>query len=125
MISRSRRRRRPRNDAAHDREPHRTPAVELAAAVTDYYALMPANTEAGWARLTPAFQSSIAQNREYYNSFWGGVGRVVASDVTGTAPDTVEATITYYFTDGSVSVERTAYRLVRTAANSRSTARRC
>jgi hypothetical protein len=40
------------------------------------------------------------------------VSRVVASDVTGAAPDTVEATITYYFTDGSVSVERTAYRLV-------------
>jgi serine/threonine protein kinase len=88
------------------------PAVELAAAVTDYYALMPANTEAGWARLTPGFRSSIAKNREYYNSFWGGVSRVVASDVTGAAPDTVEATITYYFTDGSVSVERTAYRLV-------------
>jgi len=88
------------------------PAVELAAAVTDYYALMLANTEAGWARLTPAFQSGIAQNREYYNSFWGGINRVVASEVTGAAPDTVEATITYYFADGKVSVERTAYRLV-------------
>ncbi|HEY5882488.1 MAG TPA: serine/threonine-protein kinase, partial [Nakamurella sp.] len=88
------------------------PAVELAAAVTDYYALMPANTEAGWARLTPGFQSGIAQNRAYYNSFWGGINRVVASEVTGTAPDTVEATITYYFTGGNVSVERTAYRLV-------------
>jgi len=88
-------------------------ATELAAAVSDYYALMPANTDAGWALLTPSFQSGIAKDREYYNSFWGGVQRVVVSDVTGTAPDSVEATITYYFTDGTESVERTAYRLVR------------
>jgi hypothetical protein len=88
-------------------------ATALAAAVSDYYALMPTNTEAGWAMLTPGFQSGIAQDREYYNSFWGGVQRVVATDVTGTAPDSAEATITYYFTDGRVSVERTAYRLVR------------
>ena len=43
-----------------------------------------------------SFQSGIAQNRDYYNSFWGGVQRVVATDVIGTAPGTVEATITYY-----------------------------
>ena len=89
------------------------PAAELAAAVSGYYALMPANTDAGWALLTPSFQSGIAQNREYYNSFWSGVQRVVATDITGTPPDSVEATITYYFTDGRVPVERTAYRLVR------------
>ena len=63
--------------------------------------------------LTPSFQSGIAQDRAYYNSFWGGVQRVVATDVTGTPPDGVEATITYYFTDGRVSVERTEFRLVR------------
>ena len=87
-------------------------AVALAAAVSDYYALMPGNTDAGWARLTPSFQSGTARDREYYNSFWGGVDKVVATDVTGTAPDTVQATITYHFADGSESVERTAYRLV-------------
>ena len=80
--------------------------------MSDYYALMPGNTDAGWARLTPAFQSGIAQNRDYYNSFWGGVAAVAATDVTATGPDTVQATITYTFTDGSVSVERTEYRLV-------------
>jgi hypothetical protein len=88
------------------------PAVALAAAVSDYYALMPGNTDAGWARLTPAFQSGIAQNRGYYNSFWGGVRNVAATDVAATGPQTVQATITYTFTDGSVSVERTEYQLV-------------
>ena len=64
---------------------------------------------------TPAFQTGIARDRQYYDSFWGGVDRVVASDVVGTPPDTAEATITYYFTDGRVSVERTEFRLVRDA----------
>ncbi len=89
------------------------PPAGLAATVSDYYTLMPGNTDAGWARLTPSFQSGTARDREYYNSFWGGVERVVATDVTGIPPDSVQATITYYFTDGRVSVERTAYRLVR------------
>jgi hypothetical protein len=87
-------------------------ADELAAAVSGYYALMPGNTDAGWALLTPSFQSSIAQNRDYYDSFWSGIAQVGVSDVTGTPPGTVEATVTYTFTDGSVSVERTAYQLV-------------
>ncbi len=92
------------------------PAVALAAAVSDYYALMPGNTDAGWARLTPAFQSGIARNRDYYNSFWGGVQNVAATDVAATGPQTVQATISYTFTDGSVSVERTEYQLVQDGA---------
>ena len=58
------------------------------------------------------FQTGIAQNRQYYESFWGGVDRVVATDISGDPPDHAEATISYYFTDGRVSVERTTYRLV-------------
>jgi hypothetical protein len=88
------------------------PAAALANAITSYYALMPGNTDAGWALLTPTFQTGIARDRQYYDSFWGGIDRVVVSDVTGTPPDTAEATITYYFKDGTVSVERTSYRLV-------------
>jgi hypothetical protein len=73
---------------------------------------MPGNTDAGWALLTPTFQTGIARDRQYYDSFWGGIDRVVVSDASGTPPDTAEATITYYFKDGTVSVERTSYRLV-------------
>lgn len=87
-------------------------AADLAAAVTDYYALMPTNTDEGWARLTPGFQTGIARNRQYYESFWGGVDRVVATDISGDPPDRAEATISYYFTDGRVAVERTSYRMV-------------
>jgi serine/threonine protein kinase len=87
-------------------------ATDLVTAVKGYYALMPGNTDKGWARLTPAFQTGIAQDRQYYESFWSGIKRVVVSNPSGNPPDTAEATITYYFTDGKVTVERTAYRLV-------------
>ena len=88
-------------------------ATQLAATIADYYAIMPGDTDGGWARLTPSFQSGIAQNREYYQSFWDGVSRVTATDITATPPNAAEATITYYFTDGRVSTERTAYTIVR------------
>ncbi|MGS0686314.1 hypothetical protein ACVBEQ_14400 [Nakamurella sp. GG22] len=74
---------------------------------------MPGDTDAGWERLTPTFQNGIAQDREYYQSFWDGVSRVTATDISGTPPNSAEATITYYFTDGRVSTERTAYVVVR------------
>jgi hypothetical protein len=88
-----------------------TPA-QLAAAITDYYALMPAGTDQGWERLTTNFQTGIAQDREYYQSFWDSVQSVSASDVTGEPPGSATATITYNFKDGSTSVERTAFDLV-------------
>ncbi len=87
-------------------------AGTLAATVSDYYALMPGNTDEGWARLTARFQNGIAQDRQYYESFWSGVERVAVADVSATAPHGAEATITYYFKDGRVSVERTRYRVV-------------
>jgi hypothetical protein len=87
-------------------------AADLTAAVSDYYALMPGGTDQGWARLTPAFQTEIAGDRQSYESFWNRIDRVVATDISGTPPDRAEATISYYFADGRVAVERTAYRFV-------------
>ena len=86
--------------------------AELAGAITDYYALMPSGENEGWDRLTANFQSTTAQNRQYYQRFWSGVSRVTAQDVQGTTPNKAQATITYYFDDGRVAVERTAYTLV-------------
>ncbi len=88
-------------------------AAQLTAAITDYYAVMPTNTDEGWSRLTAHFQNGIAENRDYYESFWSGIDRVTAADVTGSPPDTAEATITYYFKDGRVATERTVYTLVK------------
>ena len=90
-------------------------AAQLTAAINDYYAVMPTGTDQGWSRLTANFQNGIAQNRDYYESFWSGIDTVTATDVSASPPDNAEATITYYFKDGRVSTERTAFSLVKDA----------
>ena len=87
-------------------------AQELRAAVRDYYALLPADRDAGWERLTDRYQRTTARNRATYDSFWGAVDRVRVSDVTAAAPGSVTATLTYDYADGREFVERTSYRLV-------------
>jgi eukaryotic-like serine/threonine-protein kinase len=81
--------------------------------VQDYYALLPDDLEAGWARLTPRYQRTTARNRATYESFWGAIDRVSVSDVTASAPGSVTATVTYEYADGRDFVERTSYRLLR------------
>lgn len=88
-------------------------ASQLASAISGYYALLPDDTDAAWARLTPSFQAGKAGPRSYFNSFWGGFRSVTASDVSGSAPNTATATIRYVANDGSVTVERDTFRLVR------------
>ena len=88
-----------------------TPA-QLAAAITDYYALLPGDTDEGWNRLTRQFQTGTARNRQYYQHFWDGIQRVTATDAHSAGLDTVEARITYLFTDGRTAVELTRYTLV-------------
>jgi hypothetical protein len=87
-------------------------AAQLASAIIDYYALMPDNTDAGWNRLTPHFQQTTAHDRDTYDSFWGSVDQISASDASGAPPDRAVATLTYTYNDGRVIVERTAFRLV-------------
>jgi serine/threonine protein kinase len=88
-------------------------ADQLAQAITDYYDLLPDNTDEAWDRLTKRYQHGTARNREYFQSFWDQMASVDTSNVTGTAPDSVKATITYTYKDGKVVVERTAFTLVR------------
>ncbi len=92
--------------------PARPTSAQLAAAITDYYALLPSNTDLAWSRLTTTFQTGIAQNRQYYQRFWDSVERVTATDIHGASPDTAEAKVTYYFKDGRTAVELTVYSLV-------------
>ncbi|HEU5242339.1 MAG TPA: protein kinase [Ornithinibacter sp.] len=86
--------------------------AELRAAVQDYYALLPADRDAGWELLTDRYQRTTARNRATYDSFWESVDRVRVSDVTASAPGSVTATLMYDFDDGREFVERTSYRLV-------------
>ena len=88
-------------------------AAELREALRDYYALLPGDLDAGWARLTDRYRRTTAGSRDSYAAFWGDITRVRTSDVVARAPSEVTATLTYTFDDGRVVVERTAYRLVR------------
>jgi len=86
--------------------------AQLTEAITSYYALMPGNTGQAWPRMTASYQTNHAGGRRAYERFWGQIGRVKAGNVTGTLPGRAEATITYYYKDGRVVVERTSYQLV-------------
>lgn len=72
---------------------------------------MPDNTGAGWPRMTASYQSNHAGGRTGYENFWKPIRRVTVSNVSGRPPDRVVATITYFYGDGRVVRERTAYRL--------------
>lgn len=91
--------------------PQDTPE-QLRAAVSDYYALMPANLQEGWTRLTTDYQTNHAGGFAGYQTFWDPIQRVDVSSLSATPPGTVEATISYFFLDGRVITEQTSFGLV-------------
>ena len=93
-------------------EPETPTAAQLAGTITDYYALVPDDTDRSWSMLTPSYQKSPSGGRKAYENFWAAVDRVSVSGVTGKPPDRAEATVTYVYKDGRVVRERTAFGLV-------------
>jgi serine/threonine protein kinase len=87
-------------------------AAELRRAIISYYALMPRNTDTAWARMTASYQTNHAGGREAYQRFWDAISKITVADVRGIPPDSAQATLTYYFNDGRVVRERTAYGVV-------------
>ena len=73
---------------------------------------MPRNTDAAWTRMTTSYQTNHAGGRQSYQRFWDAINKITVSEVRGIPPSSAEATITYYFQDGRVVRERTAYGLV-------------
>ncbi len=86
--------------------------VRLAQAVRDYYALLPGDTERGYALLTAHYRQTTAGSLKTYEAFWNDIKKVTVRDAIGSPPGGVEATLTYTFADGRVVEERTAYTLV-------------
>jgi hypothetical protein len=89
-----------------------SPEQRAVDAVIGYYGLMPGDLDTAWNLMTADYQVNHVGGRDAYNAFWGEVSAVEVSGVTAPAPDQAQATLTYYFTDGSVVQEETAYRLV-------------
>ncbi|HEX8768955.1 MAG TPA: protein kinase, partial [Jatrophihabitans sp.] len=82
-------------------------ASQLAAAVRDYYGLLPRNTDAAWARLTQSFQNGRAGGRQSFEAYWASVRQVSVSNVNGNPPGTVVATVHYVYKNGQRGSERT------------------
>jgi eukaryotic-like serine/threonine-protein kinase len=81
-------------------------------AITDYYALVPDNLPAAWARLTADYQQNHAGGFAGYQDFWNQVQQVTVTDVSVQQGDAVDATVEYVFKDGRVIEERTSYGLL-------------
>ncbi len=71
-------------------------AAKAEAFVSNYYTLVPGDTDAGWAELSPSFQQQTG--RDSYDSFWGSYNSVDVSNVQAVSPTVVNYTISY---DGS------------------------
>ena len=71
--------------------------------VSDYYAVLPEDTETGWSLLTPEFQQEVGGFGEY-DGFWSTVDSVTVEDTQPAGPGAVDVTLTYT-TDGSSEQE--------------------
>ena len=80
--------------------------------MAEYYALMPGNLQAGWARLTSSYQSNHAGGFAAYQNFWSAIERVQVSAISVPEPGTVQATLDYFYKGGRAVRERTSFGLV-------------
>lgn len=82
------------------------------AAITEYYAMMPANRDEAWNRLTAKFQTSPAGGKAGYDRFWSNISSVTASDAVQVGENKVQVTLLYVENNGTRSRERHEYTLV-------------
>jgi hypothetical protein len=88
-------------------------AAQLVTRIEDYYKLVLGNPDQAWTWLTPDYQTNHAGGRSGYDNFWSQIQRVSASNVVASLPDSVTATITYFYKNGSTVVERTQFGMVK------------
>ena len=73
--------------------------------------MLPDGTDRAWSRLTSRYQRA-AGGRSSYDRFWGQMRRVSVSQVSGSAPKKVRATVRYTYASGRVARERRSFELV-------------
>ena len=88
------------------------PQQRVVDSVTAYYANLPGDLDAAWPLMTADYQQNHAGGRGAYEAFWAAISAVEIADVSAPAADRAQATLTYYFRDGRVVQEVTAYQLV-------------
>jgi hypothetical protein len=87
-----------------------SPEQRVVDTISGYYAMMPQNRDGAWPLMTADYQENHAGGRGGFEAFWSEISDVAIADVRATGPDTGQATLTYYFRDGRVAEEVTAYR---------------
>jgi hypothetical protein len=87
-----------------------SPEQRVVDTISGYYAMMPENRDGAWPLMTADYQENHAGGRGGFDAFWSEISDVAIADVRATGPDTGQATLTYYFRDGRVAEEVTAYR---------------
>jgi hypothetical protein len=80
--------------------------------VSRYYSLVPGNLDEAFGLLTTDYQTRVAGGRQAYQRFWDAYSAATATDVTGSPPSTVTATVAYTTKGGQVVRERTTFGLV-------------
>ncbi|HEY9307823.1 MAG TPA: hypothetical protein VIP82_08445 [Microbacterium sp.] len=99
----------PEEDTEPDPAPV-SPEQRVVDTISGYYALMPENRDGAWPLMTADYQENHAGGRGGYEEFWSAISDVSIAEVSATGPDSGQATLTYYFRDGRVVEEVTAYR---------------
>ncbi|MBR7830681.1 protein kinase [Actinospica sp. MGRD01-02] len=89
-----------------------TIAQQLTTAISSYYQLVPGNLPAAWKFMTTDYQKNHAKGYTNYVAFWDQIQSASISTLTATPPDTVVATITYHYKNGTNTQERTSFTLV-------------
>ena len=68
--------------------------------VTDYYGLLPEDTDSAWPLLSPEMQATIGDVGDY-EAFWDTVASVQVDDTTSSEANAVDVTLTYVTDGGS------------------------
>ncbi|PXY23980.1 serine/threonine-protein kinase [Prauserella flavalba] len=92
--------------------PQGNPDEQRMAAVRDYYALLPGNLEAAYARLSDRFKSTRSPSFDDYAAFWGQMSSVQVTNLSPAGGNAVTATITYTYASGGTTTEQHIYTLV-------------
>ena len=74
--------------------------------------MLPDDLDSAWPSMTADYQENHAGGRGGYEAFWSTVAALEIADVSASAPDRAQATLTYHFRDGRVVQEVTSFRLV-------------
>lgn len=80
------------------------PAADPVSFVQNYYALLPGDTDAAWAQLSPQAQSASG-GRDGFDRFYAGMDSVTLRDARQTGDDTVEGTVVFDRTNGTTTNE--------------------